>query len=133
MKTFIIKDFYFQSMLVSLLLLFSIPSFTRDLVIPIYFLIAFDHLVSANRKIFSGTYRKSIIFTIYYTISMLFIITLFSLAAVDEIYIIDRFWTAYGRHVMSFALYGTPVLALMYYLICLNDYRKEIKHKANGL
>lgn len=133
MKTFIINDFYFQSMLFSLLLVFSVSSSTRDLAIVIYFLIALNHLISANRKMFSKTYKKSILFKVYYAVSMLFIITLFSLAAVDEIYIIDRFWTAYGRNVISFALYGTPVLALMYYLICLNDYRKEVKHKANGL
>ncbi len=133
MKTFITNDFYLQSMQVSLLIIYSVPSSTRDLSIVIYFLIALNHLISANRKMFSKTYKKSILFKVYYAVSMLFIITLFSLATVDEIYIINRFWTSYGRYVMSFALYGTPVLALIYYLICLNDYRKEIKYNVHSI
>lgn len=131
MKTFITNDFYIQSLLFFLLLMSVIPyfqPFARDVAIALYLLIAVIHLISANRKMFSAAYRKSILFKVYYTVSMLFVITLFSLAAVDEISIIDRFWTIYGRHVMDFALYGTPVLALIYYLICLYDYRKQLKN-----
>jgi len=128
MKTFIIHDFYFQSVLVSLLMIFIVPSSTRDLAMAVYFLVAMNHLISANRKMFSGTYRKSILFKVYYTISMLFIIILFSLPAVDEIRLVDRFWNTYGRHVMDFAIGGTPILGLIYYLISLHDYRKAIKN-----
>ncbi|KAA0128436.1 hypothetical protein FY557_09240 [Chryseobacterium sp. SN22] len=127
MKTFIINDFYVQSLLALLLILFIIPSSTRDFAIAVYFLIAVNHLISANRKMFSGTYKKSILFRIYYTISMLFIIVLFSLAASDGIDMIDRFWNNCGRRVMDFAIWGTPILALIYYLICVNDYRKQLK------
>ncbi|MDQ1161559.1 signal transduction histidine kinase [Chryseobacterium sp. SORGH_AS 447] len=130
MKTFITTDFYIQSLLFFLLLMSVIPyfqPFVRDFGIAVYFLIAVVHLISANRKMFSNTYEKSILFLIYYIISMLFIITLFSLAVVDEISVINRFWTIYGRRVMSFAIYGTPVLALIYYLICANDYRRQLK------
>lgn len=124
MKTFITTDFYIQSLLFFLLLMSVIPHFqpfVRDFGIAVYF------LISASRKMFSAAYRKNIMFIIYYTVSMLFIITLLSLAAVDEISVIDRFWTIYGRRVMSFAIYGTPVLALTYYLICANDYRRQLK------
>ncbi|WP_294243278.1 hypothetical protein [uncultured Chryseobacterium sp.] len=130
MKTFITTDFYIQSLLFFLLLMSVIPHFqpfVKDFGIAVYFLIAVVHLISANRKMFSAAYRKNIMFIICYTVSMLFIITLLSLAAVDEISVIDRFWTIYGRRVMSFAIYGTPVLALTYYLICANDYRRQLK------
>lgn len=135
MKTFITNDFYIQSLLFFLLLMSVIPyfqTFVKDFGIVMYFLMAVTHLISANRKMFSAAYRKSILFKVYYTISMLFIITLLSLAAVDETSIIDRFWTIYGRHVMDFALYGTPVLALIYYLICANDYRRQLKKQSSG-
>lgn len=124
MKTFITNDFYIQSLLFFLLLMSVIPyfhTFAKD------FGIAVTHLISANRKMIAGTYKKSMLFIIYYTVSMLFIIILFSLVLTDDIPLIKSFWNLYGRHVMSFAMYGTPFLALIYYLICLNDYRKEIK------
>lgn len=135
MKTFINTDFYIQSLLFFLLLMSVVPyfqPFVRDFGIAVYFLIAVVHLISANRKMFSNTYEKSILFIMYYIISMLFIIILLSLAAVDEISIIDRFWTIYGRHVMGFAIYGTPILAFTYYLICANDYRRQLKKQNSG-
>lgn len=127
MKTFMITDFYLQSLLTLLLLLFIVSSSTRDLAIVVYFLIAVNHFISVHCKMFSGAYKKSILFIVYYIISMLFIIILLSLAASDEIYLIDRFWHMYGRYVMDFAMGGTPILAFIYYLIYLNDYRRELK------
>jgi len=127
MKTFIIWDYKIQTFFILTLFVILILDFLTlnlDLYIIFYFVIAVNHIISSNRKFFSRKYSKSILFIIYYFISMLFLIVLLSIILAAKISLIDNFWDRFGVLITNFAVFGTPILAITYYLICTNDYRK---------
>lgn len=126
MKNFIIKDYNIQSVLFVLFFV-VLPAdfiFKTSFLVIVYFLIAVNHIVSANRRFFSKEYVKTTLFKIYYFISMIFMLSLLLLVILSCLPIKDDFWMDFGYAILFFGLFGTPVLAILYYFICHYDYKK---------
>jgi len=126
MKTFIKLDYNLQTFLLiaffTLLVLdlLVFESFVSGIA---YFLIALNHIVSSNKRFFSKQYPKTIGFKIYYFISMFFMLSLLSLVFLSGLHIQNGYYKGFGYAVLCFGIFGTPVLAISYYIICHIDYK----------
>lgn len=127
MKTFIIRDFYIQTILViafSIALILDLTIFHRGICIIIYFLLAINHIISSNKRFFSENYTKTVVFKIYYFISMIFMLGFIALLINTSLLHKNNFLQEFWYVILIFGMFGTPVLAILYYFICKSDYEK---------
>jgi len=132
MEKFIKIDCNIQSLLFALFFIFLI----LDIVVlkscisaVFYFLIALNHIVSSNKRFFSKQYSKTVLFKVYYFISMFFMLSLLSLVLLSGLHINNDYYRSFGYAVLYFGLFGTPVLAITYYIICHIDCEKLNQQK----
>lgn len=126
MKTFIKSDYNIQSLLLALFFIFLILDFVvlkSPISAIIYFLIALNHIISSNKRFFSKQYFKTFWFKVYYFISMFFMLSLLSLILLSGLHITNDYYRGFGYAVLCFGIFGTPVLAIAYYIICHYDYK----------
>lgn len=126
MNTFIIRDFQVQSFLMLtffVMLILDLAVLDTGYCILIYFFIAVNHLISANARFFSKDYHQKIGFRIYYWISMIFMICLIVSFLIINANTVNEFTNILSIVTFSFAIFGTPVLAVIYYLICYYEYQ----------
>ncbi|MBW7674925.1 hypothetical protein [Chryseobacterium chendengshani] len=127
MKKFIILDFNIQTVLVTLFfiaLLLDLLAFEKGICIIFYFLLALNHLISSNMKFFSKSYSKNVLFKIYYFVSMAFMLSFTLLLLARNFEFSNEFLGELWSIVLCFGLFGTPFLAIIYYLICDKDCEK---------
>ena len=127
MKKLIILDFNIQTTLIILFfvtLFLDLLVFQKGICIVFYFLLALNHLISSNIRFFSKNYSKSILFKIYYFVSMIFMLIFASLLLMGNYkfsyYFLGELWSV----ILLFGVLGTPFLAIVYYLICDSDCTK---------
>ena len=126
MKTFIKLDYNLQTFLLIAfftLLVLDLLVFESFISGIVYFLIALNHIVSSNKRFFSKQYQKTIWFKVYYFISMFFMLSLLSLVLLSGLYIQNEYYKGFGYAVLCFGIFGTPVLAIGYHIICHIDYK----------
>ncbi|WP_027380661.1 hypothetical protein [Chryseobacterium daeguense] len=136
MEKFIIRDYYIQTGLTIaffIALFLDMVVFQKGICIVVYFLLAINHIISSNVKFFSKQYVKSNLFKIYYFISMVFMISFIAMLIPGNSRFSNEYLHEFWSSILCFGLFGTPVLAIIYYLICDNDYDKlnELKKQNN--
>ena len=135
MEKLITRDFNIQTGLIAAFFIFlclDLTVFHKGICIMVYFLLAVNHLVSSNIRFFSKNYSKSILFKMYYFISMIFIVS-FMLLLVSRFQYKNDFLQYFWSLIIGFGVFGTPILAIVYYFICHNDYEKIKESKKRRL
>ncbi|MDR6514814.1 hypothetical protein [Chryseobacterium camelliae] len=131
MKKFIVLDFNIQSYLILafiVILVIDIAVLHSAASVMVYFVMALEHIISSTRKWFDKEYIQSTAFKIYYRISMVFML-LFLILIVACVLKLQDSIIGFMYGMFAFGIFGTPLLALTYYLICYRDYRKVSENK----
>ncbi|MDQ1096782.1 MULTISPECIES: hypothetical protein [Chryseobacterium] len=126
MKKFIVLDFNIQSYLILAfiaILVIDIAVLHSAASVMVYFLIALEHIISSAKRFFNKQYVRRPAFKIYYGISMVFMLLFLILIIACSLKLQDSI-TGFMFGMFAFGIFGTPVLAIAYYLICYRDYRK---------
>ncbi|WP_100074855.1 hypothetical protein [Chryseobacterium camelliae] len=138
MKNFIVLDFNIQLYLILtfiIILVIDIAVLHSAASVMVYFVIALAHIISSTKRCFNKEYVQSNAFKIYHRISMAFML-LFLILIVACVLKLQDSIVGFMYGMFAFGIFGTPVLAIAYYLICYRDYRnvKEnemLKHNHN--
>lgn len=131
MKKFIVLDFNIQSYLILafiVILVIDIAVLHSAASVMVYFAIALKHIISSAKKWFDKEYIQSTAFKIYYMISMVFMLLFLILIVACVVKLQDSI-IGFMYGMFAFGIFGTPLLALTYYLICYRDYRKVSENK----
>ncbi|WP_294280939.1 hypothetical protein [uncultured Chryseobacterium sp.] len=126
MKKFIVLDFNIQSYLILafiVILVIDTAVLHSAASVMVYFAIALAHIISSTKKWFDKEYVQSTAFKIYYRISMVFMLLFLILIVACVVKLQDSI-VGFMYVMFAFGIFGTPPLALTYYLICYGDYRK---------
>ncbi len=133
MEKFIIRDYNVQSYIIVaffVCLLLDLIVIHKGVCVLVYFLLACHHIISSNIKFFSKNYNKKLSFKIYYYTSMTFMFIFIILLINSILRFRYDFLDEFLFLILYFGIFGTPVLAIVYYIICGDDYR-EIKLNRN--